>query len=116
MTEPSPGLANVIPIPDGPMLQDLMGQINGNPGPRLVPGRTIPVPNSVSAELQTAIAMPYRNSEWLLNPPDAQGWKDAVAGLARHSSPAIEQIVEKLGVKARRSLGVHRDPGADPGA
>lgn len=77
MTDPPTDPANIVQIPDGAMLQRLMGQINGNPGPRQVPGRTIPVPNSVSAELQTAIAMPYRNSEWLLNPPDAQGWKDA---------------------------------------
>lgn len=99
MTDPSAAPGNVIAVPDGQLLQDLMGQINGIPGPRVVPGRTIPVPTSVSAELQTAIAMPYRNSEWLLNPPDAQGWKDAVAGLARHSAPAIEEAIEKLGVQ-----------------
>ncbi len=98
MTKPFPEPANVITVPDGLLFQDLMGQINGSPGPRVVPGRTIPVPTSVSAELQTAIAMPYRNSEWLLNPPDAQGWKDAVTGLARHSAPAIEEAIEKLGV------------------
>lgn len=99
MTDPPTDPANIVQIPDGAMLQRLMGQINGNPGPRQVPGRTIPVPNSVSAELQTAIAMPYRNSEWLLNPPDAQGWKDAVAELAHHSAPSIEKTIEKLGVK-----------------
>ncbi|MCW1958922.1 MAG: alpha/beta hydrolase [Mycobacterium sp.] len=99
MTDPAPGPANIIGIPDGPMLQNLMGQINGSPGPRQVPGRTIPVPTSVSADLQTAIAMPYRNSEWLLDPPDAQGWNDAVAELARHSTPAIEQVIDRLGVK-----------------
>ncbi len=98
MTDPAPGPANIIGIPDGQLFHDLMGQINGNPGPRQVPGRIIPVPTSVSAELQTAIAMPYRNSEWLLNPPDTQGWKNAVAELAHHSAPAIEQIIDKLGV------------------
>jgi len=97
--ETSPDPANVIAVPDGQQLQNLMSQINGNSGPRVVPGRTIPVPTSVSAELQTAIAMPYRNSEWLLNPPDAQGWRDAVAGLAGHSAPAIEDAIEKLGVQ-----------------
>ena len=99
MIETSPDPANVIAVPDGQQLQNLMSQINGNSGPRVVPGRTIPVPTSVSAELQTAIAMPYRNSEWLLNPPDAQGWRDAVAGLAGHSAPAIEDAIEKLGVQ-----------------
>ncbi len=99
MIETSPDPANVIAVPDGQQLQNLMSQINGNSGPRVVPGRTIPVPTSVSAELQTAIAMPYRNSEWLLNPPDTQGWRDAVAGLAGHSAPAIEDAIEKLGVQ-----------------
>ena len=49
MTDPSPDPANVLQVPDGAMLQSLMGEINGNPGPRQVPGRTIPVPTSVSA-------------------------------------------------------------------
>lgn len=104
MTDPASGPTNIVGIPDGAMLQNLMGQINGNPGPRQVPGRTIPVPTSVSPKLQTAIAMPYRNSEWLLNPPDAQGWKDAVAELASHSAPAIEQIIDRLGVQVEASM------------
>ena len=49
MTDSTTDPANIIGIPDGAMLQNLMGQINGNPGPRQVPGRTIPVPTSVSA-------------------------------------------------------------------
>ena len=59
MTDATANPANIVGVPGGAMLQNLMGEINGNPGPRQVPGRTIPVPTSVSAELQTAIAMPY---------------------------------------------------------
>lgn len=98
MTEHSPGASNTVSLPDGPALQQLMGQLNGSDGPRVVPGRSIPVPTSVSAAMQQTIAMPYRNNEWLLNPPDAAGWNAAVDNLAQQSIPQIEKIVEKLGV------------------
>lgn len=90
--------ANAVILPDGPGLQNLMGQLNGATGPRIVPGRSIPVPTSVSDAMQQAIAMPYRNSEWLLDAPDAAGWKTAIATLAAQSTPMIEKIVEQLGV------------------
>ncbi len=89
---------NAVLLPDGPELQTLMSHLNGSAGPRVVPGRVIPVPGSVSAEFQTAIAMPYRNSEWLLDAPDAAGWRAAVAGLADQSIPQIEKIIDRLGV------------------
>ena len=98
MTEKSLDASYAVSLPDGPSLQQLMGQLNGNPGPRVVPGRSIPAPTSVSAAMQQTIAMPYRNNEWLLNPPDAAGWNTAITGLAQQSIPQIETIVEKLGV------------------
>lgn len=98
MTEPSSAMTNALPLSDGETLQEIMGRINGSTGPKIVPGRCIPVPTSVSPEMQTAIAMPYRNSEWLLNPPDAKGWRDAITDLARQSTPAIEEVIDKLGV------------------
>ncbi|MGD9622378.1 MAG: alpha/beta hydrolase fold domain-containing protein [Mycolicibacterium sp.] len=99
MTETPSGTPTTVSLPDGPALQQLMGHLNGSPGPRVVPGRSIPAPTSVSAAMQQAIAMPYRNNEWLLNPPDAAGWNAAIANLAQQSSPQIEKIVEKLDVR-----------------
>lgn len=93
-----PAVANALQLPDGPTMQELMGRLNGDPGPRVVPGRTIPVPASVSAEMQNAIAMPYRNNEWLLNPADAQAWQTAIDDLAEKSMPPIDDIINKLGV------------------
>jgi len=87
MTETPSGTPNTVSLPDGPALQQLMGHLNGSPGPRVVPGRSIPAPTSVSAAMQQTIAMPYRNNEWLLNPPDAAGWNAAIANLAQQSSP-----------------------------
>jgi len=97
---------NAVQIPDGTTLQNLMGELNGSPGPRIVPGRTVPVPDSVSASLQQAIAMPYRNDEWLLDPPDAAGWRAAIAKLAEEATPGIEKVVSKLGVKGKPSVFV----------
>jgi hypothetical protein len=85
ITETPSGTPNTVSLPDGAALQQLMGQLNGIPGPRVVPGRSIPVPNSVSAAMQQTIAMPYRNNEWQLNPPDAAGWNAAITTLAQQS-------------------------------
>lgn len=98
MTDDSAPHINAVLLPDGKELQTLMGQINGAAGPRIVPGRVIPVPDSVSPAFQQAIAMPYRNSEWLLDAPDAAGWRAAIAGLADHSIPQIDKVIDKLGV------------------
>jgi hypothetical protein len=37
---------------------------NGKAGPRTVPGRAIPVPDTVSPQLRAAIAAPYRVPAW----------------------------------------------------
>lgn len=91
--------SGVIALPDGPQLQNAVGAANETSGPRTVPGRVIPVPASVSPAMQETIAMPYRDSEWRLDPPDAEGWRQAVAGLAAHTIPAIEKIRDRLGVR-----------------
>ena len=91
--------SGVIALPDGPQLQNAVGAANETSGPRTVPGRVIPVPASVSPAMQETIAMPYRDSEWRLDPPDAEGWRQAVAGLAAHTIPAIKKIRDRLGVR-----------------
>jgi hypothetical protein len=44
---------------------------NAQPGPRAVPARSIPVPDTVSPQLQSAIAAPYRVPAWNANPKSA---------------------------------------------
>ena len=85
-------------LADTKAVQAAVGGRNTGPGPRYVPGRMIPVPTSVSDSFQRTIAMPYRDSEWKLDPPDAEGWRQAVAGLAAITAPAIEQMRQRLGV------------------
>ena len=71
---------------------------NGKAGPRTVPGRVIPVPNTVSPELQEAIAAPYRVPNWNANPKSATEWKELINRLADAGAPARREAREKLGV------------------
>jgi monoterpene epsilon-lactone hydrolase len=71
---------------------------NAQPGPRTVPGRSIPVPDTVSPELRADIAAPYRLPNWNANPKSAMEWKELVAGLAARGAAAQPAIREKLGV------------------
>ena len=54
---------------------------NEQAGPRYVPGRSVPVPNTVSPSLQTTIAAPYRTPAWDANPKDTAGWKTLISTL-----------------------------------
>jgi len=71
---------------------------NAQPGPRTVPGRSIPVPDTASPELRADIAAPYRVPAWNANPKSAAEWKELVAGLAARGAAAQPAIREKLGV------------------
>jgi len=48
---------------------------NTKAGPRVVPGRMIPVPNTVSPQLQASIAAPYRLPAWNADPKTTTEWK-----------------------------------------
>jgi monoterpene epsilon-lactone hydrolase len=51
---------------------------NSKPGPRTVPGRVIPVPDTVSTQLQATIAAPYRVPAWDADPKSAAEWKELI--------------------------------------
>ena len=61
--------------------------------PREVPAKTIPVPNTVSPELQQIIAQPLR-SGWNTPPTTAEGWKQLAETMSRRPMP----------MKSRRGL------------
>jgi monoterpene epsilon-lactone hydrolase len=71
---------------------------NAKAGPRVVPGRTIPVPNTVSPELRASIAAPYRVPNWNADPKTAEEWKALINKLADAGAPARREAREKLGV------------------
>ncbi len=75
---------------------------NAQPGPRTVPARSIPVPDTVSPQLQAVIAAPYLY--WDANPKDTAEWKDLIAKEAAVDAAAQPAIREKLGVTMRPAV------------
>jgi monoterpene epsilon-lactone hydrolase len=71
---------------------------NAKSGPRAVPGRSIAVPDTASAQLQALIAAPYRNPSWSADPKSAAEWKELIRANAAATATARQQAREKLGV------------------
>jgi len=84
--------------PDFSALEAAENAANAEPGPRTVPGRSIPVPNTASPELQATIAAPYRVPNWNANPKSADEWKALVNRLAAAGAAVQTTVREKLGV------------------
>jgi epsilon-lactone hydrolase len=89
--------------PDFATLEATQNAANGKPGPRAVPGRSIPVPSTASPELQAMIAAPYRIPNWDANPKNAAEWKELINRLAAAGAAAQRGIREKLGVSMETS-------------
>ena len=79
-------------------MEALQNAANGKAGPRTVPGRSIPVPDTASPALQASIAGPYRVPNWNANPKSAAEWKALIASLADAGAAARQATREKLGV------------------
>ena len=75
----------------------LMAQ-NPAPGPRNMPARTIPVPDTVSPQMQKLIAAPL-SPTWNVIPKTAEEWKAQVAAGAAATMQALPALREELGVK-----------------
>ena len=84
--------------PDFAALEAAQNAANAMPGPRTVPGRSIPVPTTASPELQATIAAPYRVPNWNANPKNAAEWKELINGLAVAGASARREVREKLGI------------------
>ncbi|BDG72770.1 alpha/beta hydrolase fold domain-containing protein [Roseomonas fluvialis] len=63
--------------------------------PRTLPARLLPVPRSVSAELQHRIAAPYP-ANWDHIPPDTAGWRALQAASAAEVDPLLPGLIEAL--------------------
>ena len=99
------GLTAVAPVrpalslePDFATIEAQENAANNKPGPRTVPGRAIPVPGTVSPQLQATIAAPYRIPAWDADPKSAAEWKDLITRLADAGAAARREAREKLGV------------------
>ena len=79
-------------------LAAMMGADNARPGPRTVPGRTISVPGTISAELRKQVAAPYRTPDWDADPKTKDDWKTLVAALAAKGAAKLPALRAQLGV------------------
>lgn len=79
-----------------------MGTANAKVGPRTVPAREIPVPTTVSPDMQAVIRSPYRTPAWNLRPQTAEEWQGEAARLA---APVVATLPE-----LRRLHGVVSEP------
>jgi acetyl esterase/lipase len=86
------------PATDFATLEAAQNAANTKPGARVVPGRSIPVPNTASPELQATIAGPYRAPAWNANPKSAAEWKELINKLAAAGAAARQEARDKLGV------------------
>jgi monoterpene epsilon-lactone hydrolase len=84
--------------PDFATVEAQENAANSKSGPRAVPGRAIPVPGTVSPQLQSTIAAPYRIPAWDADPKSAAEWKDLITKLADAGIAARLEAREKLGV------------------
>jgi acetyl esterase/lipase len=100
--QPIPSQAN--PAPNFATLEAEQNAANAQKGPRAVPGRSIPVPDTMSPEVQALIAAPYRVPAWDANPKSAEEWKELVATLAARGASAQAGIREKLAVTMQPAI------------
>lgn len=68
------------------------------PGPREVPAKTVPVPGTVSPQMQTLIAAPL-NPTWHVIPKTAEEWKAQVDASATATMRRLPALREQLRVK-----------------
>ncbi len=68
--------------------------------PRSIPARVVPVPDTVSPELQARIAAPYP-SDWNVIPEAASAWRDLATRSAAEVVPHLAAIRQKLNIDVR---------------
>jgi epsilon-lactone hydrolase len=84
------------------------GAQTGAPGAREVPAHTVPVPDTVSPQMQEIIGAPI-NPNWRTFPRSAEEWKAQVKATAAQAVQALPALRERLHVKveARQIAGVN---------
>jgi len=70
-------------------------------GPRELPGRTVPVPDTVSPQMQRQIAAPLTPT-WNVIPTTPEGWKEQVNAGYQATMKALPPLRETLASKSNR--------------
>lgn len=85
-------------------LEAAQNAANSKPGARYVPAKVLPVPTTVSKEMQAAIASPYPMPSWTANhPTNADEWKKIVGEAAAKRIKSLPEVREKLGVSIEQT-------------
>lgn len=66
-------------------------------GPRVVPARSLPVPDTISPALQTRVGAPVA-AGWDVIPADAEGWRALARQSAENVAPDLPVIKKRLGL------------------
>src|SRR5258708_33545187 len=82
----APAGAATAATPDFATLEVTQNAANTQAGPRAGPAGSIPVPQTLSPQLQAAVAAAYRAPNWNANPKSAAEWKELIAMLAARRS------------------------------
>ena len=69
---------------------------------REVPAKSIPVPSTVSSQMQAIVAQPLRNN-WDKPPTTPEGWKQLADSIATNVAPQIPAMADRMGVKIEPS-------------
>jgi epsilon-lactone hydrolase len=76
---------------------------SGPPGTREVPARSIPVPDTVSPQMQAVVARPF-NPNFNLVPETTADWKKRVEDAARNVVATLPRLREALGVSVEPTM------------
>lgn len=71
--------------------------------PRDVPAKTVPVPGTISPQMQAIVAQPLRTN-WDKPPTTPDGWRQLADGIATSVAPQIPAMAERLHVKVEPSI------------
>jgi monoterpene epsilon-lactone hydrolase len=72
------------------------------PGPLEVPGRTLPVPTTVSPQMQKIIGAPLRQN-WNIQPKTGEEWKPVAEAGAQGTIKNVPGMLERLKVKLEKT-------------
>ena len=71
--------------------------------PRDVPAKVVPVPGTISPQMQAIVAQPLRTN-WDKPPTTPEGWKQLSDGIAATVAPTIPAMAERMRVTVERSV------------
>ena len=73
------------------------------PAPRDVPAKSIPVPGTISPQMQAIVGQPLRTN-WDKPPTTPEGWRELSDGIAKSVAPQIPDMAKRMRVSIEPSV------------